>query len=151
TPVIHDGLVFDSAGYGKGAGLARIRSEGDAVRAEEVYFTKRMKNVHGGMVLVDGYLYGGSEPSLLVCLEFRTGKVGWSERRPGMGSVVYADGHLYYRDQNGPMFLVEANPKAYVEKGRFSPPERSRAAAWAHPVVANGRLYLRDQNVLLCY
>jgi outer membrane protein assembly factor BamB len=151
TPLLQDSLVFDSSGYGKGAGLARITSAGGRVRAEGVYFTKRLKNVHGAMVLVDGHLYGGSEPGMLACLEFRTGKGGWSERRAGMGSIVSADGHLYYRDQNGPMRLVETNPKAYVEKGRFDPPDRSRHAAWAHPVVANGRLYLRDQGVLLCY
>lgn len=151
TAVIHEDLVFNSSGYGKGAGLARIANVGDGVRAEEVYFTKRMKNLHGAMVLVDGYVYGGSEPGMLVCLELRTGKGGWTERRAGKGSITYADGHLYYRDEHGPMLLIEANPGQYVEKGRFDPPDRSRARAWAHPVVANGRLYLRDQDVLLCY
>jgi outer membrane protein assembly factor BamB len=151
TPVFHDGLVFDSSGYGKGGGLARLTRDGDTVRAEEVYFARRMKNLHGGLVLVDGYLYGGSEPGMLVCMEFRTGRGGWSERSPGKGSIAYADGHLYYRDERGPVRLVETNPKRYVEKGRFDPPHRSRHPAWAHPVIANGRLYLRDQEVLLCY
>ena len=151
TALVHQDLVFNSSGYGKGAGLARIARDGDTVRAEEVYFTKRMKNLHGGMVLVDGHVYGGSEPGMLVCLELRTGKGGWAERQAGKGSIVYADGHLYYRNELGPMLLIEANPKQYVEKGRFNPPDRSRARAWAHPVVANGRLYLRDQGVLLCY
>ena len=69
------------------------------------------------------------------------------------GSVTYADGHLYYRNQSGKgvVTLVEANPKKYVEKGRFEQPERSGKSAWAYPVVANGRLYLRDQDVLLAY
>jgi outer membrane protein assembly factor BamB len=151
TPILHDGLVFDSSGYGKGCGLVRLTRAGDTVRAEEVYFTRRMKNLHGGMVLVDGYVYGGSEPGLLVCLDFRTGLPGWSTRTPGNGSIAYADGHLYYRNERGPMRLVEANPKGYVEKGRFDPPHRSRHRAWSHPVTANGRLYLRDQDVLLCY
>jgi outer membrane protein assembly factor BamB len=151
TPLLSDGLVFASSGYGKGAGLARLDAKGQGVRAEEVYFTKRMKNLHGGVVLLDGHVYGCSEPRLLVCLEFRTGKVAWETRAPGRGSITFADGHLYYRDERGPMFLVEANPKAYVEKGRFDPPHRSEQEAWAHPVVANGRLYLRDQGVLLCY
>ncbi|HYT91485.1 MAG TPA: PQQ-binding-like beta-propeller repeat protein [Gemmataceae bacterium] len=150
TPIIADGLVFAASGYGKGGGLARLadRQQG---QAEEVYFTKRMKNLHGGMVLVDGWLYGGSEPGMLVCLDFRTGKGGWDERRPGKGSIAYADGHLYYRNERGPMLLIEATPKAYVEKARFDPPDRSRHHAWSHPVIANGRLYLRDQDVLLCY
>jgi outer membrane protein assembly factor BamB len=151
TPVFHDGLVFASSGYGKGGGLVRLASAGGKVRADEVYFTRRMKNLHGGTVLADGHLYGGSDPGMLVCLELGTGKGGWVERRAGKGSIAYADGHLYYRDEQGPVLLVEANPKAYVEKGRFDPPHRSEHNAWSHPVIANGRLYLRDQNVLLCY
>ncbi len=151
TPVFHDGMVFASSGYGKGGGAVALEADGGQVRAREVYFTRRMKNLHGGVVLHDGHLYGGSDPGMLVCMAFQTGKGGWDERRAGKGSLVYADGHLYYRDQRGPMLLIEANPKAYVEKGRFNPPDRSKADAWSHPVVANGRLYLRDQDVLLCY
>ena len=75
----------------------------------------------------------------------------WEETKPGKGSIAYADGCLYYRDENGPMLLVEANPKKYVELSRFNQPERSKAKAWSHPVIANGKLYLRDQNVLFCY
>jgi outer membrane protein assembly factor BamB len=151
TAVVDGPLVFASSGYGKGGGLVRVEGGGQQVRAQEVYFTKRMKNLHGGFVLADGYLYGGTDPGMLVCMEFRTGKGGWDERRAGKGSIACADGHLYYRDERGPMLLIEANPKVYVEKGRFRPPDRSKQMAWAHPVIANGRLYLRDQDVLLCY
>jgi outer membrane protein assembly factor BamB len=151
TPVFHDGHVFAASGYGKGGGLVRVEADSGQVRAREVYFSKRIRNLHGGVVLVDGHLYGSSDPGMLVCMEFRTGKGGWDERGAGRGSILYADGHLYYRDERGPMLLVKANPKAYVEKGRFDPPGRSRYLAWAHPVIANGRLYLRDQDVLLCY
>jgi outer membrane protein assembly factor BamB len=152
TPVAYDNQVFASSAYGKGAGLARIvPSKGKGALAEEVYFNKRMKNLHGGLVLKDGFIYGGSDPGLLVCMEFATGKGGWDERRAGRGAIAYADGHLYYRDERGPMLLIEANPKKYVEKGRFDPPDRSNKDAWSHPVIANGKLYLRDQDVLHCY
>jgi outer membrane protein assembly factor BamB len=151
TPIFHDDLVFASSGYGKGCGLARLARAEGALSLKEIYFNKNMKNVHGGVVLVDGHVYGNSDPGMLVCLELKSGKVRWQERSAGKGSIVYADGHLYYRDETGPMLLVEANAKEYVEKGRFDPPGRSRASAWSHPVVANGRLYLRDQDVQLCY
>jgi hypothetical protein len=75
----------------------------------------------------------------------------WADRQAGKGSVAYADGRLYYRNENGPMILAEANPKEYVECGRFDPPNRSDHNTWPHPVIANGKLYLLDQDVLLCY
>ena len=88
--------------------------------------------------------------AVLVCLDVKTGEVVWQNRSVGKGSVTYADGHFYVRGENGPMALVEANPKAYVEKGRFEPP-RSDRHAWAYPVVAAGKLLLRDQDKLYCY
>ena len=112
-----------------------------------------------GMILLDGCLYGangGNEGGFLVCLDFKTGRVLWDERDSGKrrapkGSVALADGRLYYRTENGTMLLIEPNPKQYVERGRFEQPDRSEKPAWAHPVIANGKLYLRDQDVLLCY
>jgi len=152
TPIYFNHFVFAASDYGAGGALAKIDS---GTKAEVVYATKSMKNHHGGMVLVDGYLYGANggngETPALVCLDFKTGKVIWEERKAGKGSLAYADGCLYYRDENGPMLLIEANPKEYVELSRFSQPERSKAKAWSHPVIANGKLYLRDQNVLFCY
>jgi outer membrane protein assembly factor BamB len=150
TAVYHDGYVFAASAYGTGGGLAKLTRDGDSVKAEEVYFTKKMKNHHGGMILLDGCLYGSDE-GLLTCLDFKTGEVKWEERKAGKGSIVYADGHLYYRNEGGPIILVEANPKQYVEKGRFNQPERSKKNAWAHPVIANGKLYICDQDLMLCY
>jgi prepilin-type processing-associated H-X9-DG protein len=150
TPIYHDGHVFAASSYGVGGGLVKLTKDGDKVKAEEVYFTKHMKNHHGGMVLLDGYLYGSNE-GVLACLNFKTGKVMWEDRHPGKGSIAYADGRLYYRNEGGPIILVEANPKKYVEKGRFNQPGRSRQPAWPHPVIANGKLYIRDQDALLCY
>jgi len=154
TPVYHDGVVFAASSYDAGGGAAKLsKDDKGAITAEEVYFNRRLKNHHGGMVVVDGYLYGSFDPGILTCLEFKTGKVMWEERRPGKGSVVYADGRLYCRNEGreGTVYLVDADPKGYVERGRFNPPDRSKEQAWPHPVVANGKLYVRDQDVLLCY
>ena len=152
TPIYSDHHVFAASAYGAGGALGKINSSS---KPEVIYATKSMKNHHGGMILVDGYLYGenggNNETPSLVCLDFKTGKVMWEERKAGKGSLAYADGCLYYRDENGSMLLVEANPKEYVELSRFNQPERSKAKAWSHPVIANGKLYLRDQNVLFCY
>jgi outer membrane protein assembly factor BamB len=155
TPLCRGDEVFASSAYGTGGGLVKLSKDGQGgVKAEEVYFTKNMQNHHGGMILVDGYLYGatgGNEGGRLCCLDFATGKVMWDQRDVPKGSVALADGRLYYRTEAGPVILIEPSPKGYVERGRFNQPDRSRANAWPHPVVANGKLYLRDQDVLLCY
>jgi len=160
TPVYHDGMVFAASAYGAGGGLVKLSKEANGgVKAEEVYFSKKMQNHHGGMIVSDGCLYGangGNEGGFLVCLDFKTGKVLWDERndaehRAPKGSVALADGRLYYRTEKGTMLLIEPNPKQYVERGRFEQPDRSQQPAWVHPVIANGKLYLRDQDVLLCY
>jgi outer membrane protein assembly factor BamB len=159
TPIYHDGMVFASSAYGAGGGLLKLSKDADgAVQAEEVYATTDMQNHHGGMILLDGYLYGasgGNEGGALVCLDFQTGKVMWDQRdtagRRAKGSVALADGRLYYRMEDGTVVLIEPSPKQYIERGRFEQPDRSRAPAWPHPVIANGKLYLRDQDLLLCY
>jgi prepilin-type processing-associated H-X9-DG protein len=150
TPIFRDNCVFAASGYSTGGGLAKLTANGDQIKAEQVYFTQHMKNHHGGAVLVDGYVYGSDE-GLLCCLDFQTGKIMWEDRHPGKGSIAYADGHLCYRNEGGPVVLIEANPHKYVETGRFEQPERSASSAWSHPVIANGKLYLRDQDLLLCY
>jgi outer membrane protein assembly factor BamB len=150
TPIYRDNCVFAASGYGTGGGLARLTASPDGVSATEVYFTRRMQNHHGGVVLVGDSLYG-FDGSNLTCLNFKTGEVAWSDRSVGKGSVTCADGHLYVRSESGPVALVEATPARYVEKSRFEQPDRSSEPTWAHPVVAGGRLYLRDQDLLFCY
>lgn len=150
TPLYRDGQVFAASAYGVGGGSVQLIREGDQVKAEEKYFHKTMQNHHGGLVLVDGYLYGEGS-SQLACMEFKTGKEMWRERKAGKGSIAYADGRLYYRNEGGPILLVEANPEKYIECGRFNQPKRSGKAAWPHPVIANGKLYIRDQQYLYCY
>ena len=108
-----------------------------------------MQNHHGGMVLVDDHLYGFGGGGL-ICLDFKSGKIAWSDRSVGKGSLMYADGHLYCLGERNALGLVAANPSEYVEKGRISIPKSGRPS-WAHPVVAGGRLYIRDQNSLTCY
>ncbi len=155
TPLYQDGFVFASSAYGAGGGLVKLSKDGSGgVKAEEVYSTRRMQNHHGGMILLDGCLYGangGNEGGFLVCLDFKTGEVLWSDRKAPKGSLALADGRLYYRTESGTMLLIEPSPKQYVERGRFEQPDRSRQPAWLHPVIANGKLYLRDQDALLCY
>jgi len=151
TPIYEDHLVFAASGYGVGGGAAKLTTEGSTTEAKKEYFTKDMKNHHGGMVVVNGYLYGSNDPRFLVCLDFKTGKKKWDSDKPGKGSITYADGCLYYRNEGGPIILIEANPEKYVELGRFKQPDRSKQSAWPHPVIANGKLYIRDQDILLCY
>ena len=150
TPLFHDDAVFAASDYGTGGGLAKLEAKDGKVAANQVYFTKHMKNHHGGMVLVDGYIYGADE-ALLTCLDWKTGAVKWAERKAGKGSIACADGRLYYRNEGGPMLLLEANPAKYVEHGRFNPPQTSGKPSWPHPVIANGKLYIRDQQYLFCY
>ena len=154
TPIFHDGSVFAASGYDPGTAIIQLRApekQGGTFRAEEVFFTQKMLTTYGGMVLSEGHLYG-SLGDMLGCVELKSGNVVWTDRGPGKGSVAWADGRLYYRNErNGTTFLVEPNPKEYVEQGRLEQPERSKHPAWAHPVIANGRLFLHDQDLLLCY
>jgi outer membrane protein assembly factor BamB len=143
--------VFAAAGYGKGGGRVDVKRTGDEFEAKEVFFSKQMKNHHGGMVLLNGMIYGCSDPKDLTCMDFNTGDVKWSDRSSGKGTILYADGMLYVRDENGPISLVEASPDGFKLKGRFQQPDRSDRNSWTYLAIANGMLYLRDQDVLLCY
>jgi outer membrane protein assembly factor BamB len=150
TPIVRGDLVFAVTSYGTGGGQAKIIKTADGFQAEKQYFLSRFQNHHGGVVLVKDHLYGTTNATLL-CVNFQTGTQTWSDRCVGKGSVTYADGHLYVRGENGKVALVEANPDKYILKGEFDQPDRSKERAWPHPVVANGKLYLRDVDILLCY
>lgn len=149
TPLVVDNYVFSSSDYGTGAELVELTAKGNAVQAKQVYFTKDMKNHHGGMVLLDGYVYG-SNGDMLSCVELKSGQPAWRERSM-KGSVVYADRKIVFRNEQGPVVLLAADPTSYKELGRFDQPDRSNRPAWAHPVIADGKLYLRDQDKVLVY
>ena len=149
TPVFFDNKVFFTSGYDTGAALLGLTAEGGEVKAQEIYFTRNMKNHHGGVVLVDGTIYGFND-SILTALDFDTGNLLWRDRSVGKGSITYADGNLYVLSENNIMGLVEASPTGYHENGRFEIPD-SGLNSWAHPVVSGGRLYIRNQNSLAAY
>lgn len=158
TPIVRDDYVFCSSGYGDGgAALLKIVKEGADLRADEVWYKKadELQNHHGGVVLLGDYLYmgHGHNRGLPVCVNFLTGEPTWGPSRgPGGDSaaIVYADGHLYFRYQNGVMALIEANSKELQVKGKFDVKTKD-GPGWPHPVVLGGRLYLRDQQHLHCY
>ncbi|HVA44884.1 MAG TPA: PQQ-binding-like beta-propeller repeat protein [Pirellulales bacterium] len=151
TPVFFDDSVFAASGYGTGGGLVHLSKKRKMWEATEVYFTSEMKNHHGGMVVVEGHLYGCDDPGILRCLDFKTGKSLWQDRSCGKCSLLYADGMLYCRNEQGLVSLVRASPMGFELKGRFQQPDRSDRNAWPHPVIAGGQLYLRDQDKLFCY
>jgi outer membrane protein assembly factor BamB len=150
TPICHDSMVFAGAAYGAGGGAVKLSRKGDGIETEEVYFSNKYQNHHGGLVLINGYLYGEGNNNL-VCIEMATGKEMWRAREAGKGSIAAADGRLYYRNERGSIHLYDASPDKAVKRGTFEQPNRSSHNAWAHPVIANGRLYVRDQGLLLAY
>jgi outer membrane protein assembly factor BamB len=151
TCITSGDTVFAASGYGNGGGRVQIEPSDGGFTASQMYFTKKMQNHHGGMVLVDGVLYGCSDPSVLTCLDYKTGKVKWTDRSSGKCSVLWADGMLFCRNENGPISLVEATPKGFNLKGRFDQPDRSDRNSWPYLVIANGVMYVRDQDMLLAY
>ena len=151
TPLVVGNLVLTSSGYGKGASLVRLIRSQTKVNAELVYHSLDVKSHHGGMVVTDGSVYGSSDPGILTCLDLATGKLKWRTRSVGKGSITHADGRLYLRSEKGAMHLVDATPAGYRDLGHFEQPKRSDSPAWPYPVVAAGKLFLRDQDLLLCY
>ncbi len=157
TPVIHGEYVFSSAGYGTGAALVEIQRGEAGLEAREVYFlaANTFQNHHGGMILEEGTIYSGTghNKGLPIALELASGKVKWGpERNQGRDSaaIVFAEGRIYFRYRDGRVILVEASPEAYVDRGTFLIPE-VETESWSHPAIAGGKLYLREQDNLLCY
>ena len=157
TPIVEGDHVFCSSGYGAGSALLKLNRSRTGFDVEEVYFLpgNKMQNHHGGMIHKDGFVYCGEghNEGFPLCINSQTGKDAWREGRgPGSGSaaIAYADGHLYFRYQDGTMALIEATPKAYKLKGQFKIASHN-GESWPHPVIAGGKLYLRDQDELLCY
>lgn len=165
TPVIYKDYVFVTAGYGAGCELLKLTKDGvDGVKAEKVFTSKVIVNHHGGVVRVGEHIYGHSDQGgQWVCLPFlaKGGDEGpapaWTSKKQGKGAVTYADGMLFtYAESSGELIVVKADPSDWTEIGRMSLPEKSKlprrmGQIWAHPVIANGKLFLRDHEYLFCY
>lgn len=154
TPLADNGIIYASSA-GTGGGAIRLKNEGGETRFEELYFESKLPTTIGGTVKVGNHAYGTTGQALL-CFEFATGKVLWEDRSIGTSSLVLVDGLLVLHGENGEVALVEPSPESYKERGRFTPPDAPKKAgpmekAWAHPVIANGRLYLRDHALLWAY
>jgi len=146
TPIARANRVFISSDYGTGGGVIEIKADN---KAEELWFTRDMRNHHSSSVLIGDYLYGFSS-AILTAIRFDTGEIAWRDRSVGKGSLVFADGNLYCFSENGVVGLVEATPTGYKEKGRFRIAQ-GNLPTWTHPVVVGGRLYLRDQDTIYAY
>jgi len=157
SAIVTGDYVFVTASYGTGSALLEIRREGDAFRAEEARFfgASAFQNHHGGVVLVANHIYGGhgQNAGAPTCLDLATGEVAWKAKAPARGSAstAYADGHVIFRYDRGLVVLAGADPKSFRVKGRFTPPSLGEGPAWSHPVVCDGRLYLRHGDRLACY
>lgn len=155
TPIVRDDLVFMSVGYKRGGALLRQYTESGRVGVKEVYSLKTtLSNKHGGVVLIGDYLYGDSDAKgIPFCADLMTGEIMWQSRGSGKGSaaVVGADGHLYFRYDNGIMTLVNADPGSFQEISKFKIPGSGSRPSWSHPVILDGKLYLREGDKILCY
>ncbi|MDB6053676.1 MAG: bamB 1 [Verrucomicrobiales bacterium] len=154
TPIVKDNYIYITSGYGVGCKLVKIDAEN---KPSDVYVNKVIKNHHGGVVLVGENLYGYSDGSGWVCQNFMSGEEVWADKKLGKGAIAYADGMLYCLDEStGTIALIEASPKGWTEHGRFTldPQSRIRTSqgrVWTHPVINNGVLYLRDQDLIIAY
>jgi outer membrane protein assembly factor BamB len=150
TPIVKGTRVFVSSDYGTGAALLDVRAAGNLATANEVYFTRDMRNHHASSVAIGDHLYGFSS-SILTALKFDSGEMAWRDRSVGKGSLIFGDQRLYLYSEDGVVGLAEASPAAYREHGRFSIPQQSGLPTWSHPIIAGGFLVIRDQDSVYAY
>lgn len=154
TPIYKDGHVYIASGYGVGCKLVKLGADGTA---ENVWENTNMVNHHGGVILVGDKLYGYSDKGGWTCQDFKSGDVTWAAKNLGKGAIHCADGMFYCLDEgSGTVALIEVSDKGWNEKGRFklTPQTERRSKSgkiWTHPVVSDGKLYLRDQELLFCF
>ncbi len=159
TPVVSDGYVFFTAGYGAGSDCYKLKADGDKVDAELVGKFPALKNHHGGVIANGDFIYGHSDSGGWTCLPFKdsSGTPAWQYGKFGKGSITYADGHfLCYEERSGDLAVIKATDEGWREVGKMSLPKKSKTpkgqgAIWAHPVVAHGKLFLRDFDYLFCF
>jgi outer membrane protein assembly factor BamB len=156
TPIVRGNHVFVTTSYRTGSALLKLTREGREMKVEEVWFKgpREFENHHGGVVLVGDHLYGGDgqNKGVPVAMHFLTGEIAWKPAALARGSaaVLYADGHLIFRYESGLVALIEATPDEFRVKGQFEPTVKS-GPAWPHPVIHDGKLYLRANDTLMCY
>jgi outer membrane protein assembly factor BamB len=159
TPLVDGPFLYTTVDAGNGGcELVKVEKDGDAFKATSVYANKNLMNHHGNVVLFGGHVYGFGQRAGWLCQDFKTGEVVWSEpRKLTPGSMTCADGRFYcYTENDGTVALVEASAEGWKETGRFKIPKQSKqrqpqGRIWTPPVVANGKLYLRDQELLFCF
>ena len=163
TVVVKDNYVFATAGYGAGCDLIEITGSKSSMQAQKIYANKNMVNHHGGVILYKDHIYGYSDGKGWICLDLMKGEIKWSEKTNqktkglGKGSITYADGHFYcYGESDGTVVLIEASTEGWNQKGRLELPEKTKlprkaGQIWTHPTVSNGKLFLRDQDLLFCF
>jgi outer membrane protein assembly factor BamB len=153
APIFHDGCVFVSTPR-TGSVLFRLRVQERNVTPEAVWRSKEMDNHHGGVLLVDGYLYGTSYQSnhaRWICLDWKTGEMMYAERGVGKGSLTFADGLLYTLGERGRVGLLRPTPDRHELISTFELPKGGEGPVWAHPVICGGRLYLRHGDYLYAF
>ncbi len=151
TPIFRDGYLFICSGYGTGAKLLRLIPAGKKFDVEVLWAERTFDNHHGGVIYLDGYLYGSNHRGQWMCLNFATGEVMYRHSGVGKGSLTYADGMLYVLSERGVVGLVEASPRDHRVISQFRLPPDGTGPSWAHPVVIGGTLYIRHGDILYAY
>jgi len=159
TPIYKDNIVYVTAGYSAGCNAIKVTKAGDKFNTEIVYSNKNMSNHHGGVLLVNNHIYGFSDVSGWVCQNFKTGEITWRKRirEVGKGAVLAVNDRLILQDERtGLLTVIAASPNGWKEFGRMELPEQSQIETtdnmiWVHPVVAHGKLYVRDHDLLFCF
>jgi outer membrane protein assembly factor BamB len=152
TPVVFGNLVYTTSGYAIGCNCFEVKKSGNKFEATELWSNKAMVNHHGGVIRVGPNVYGHSDSKGWTCQDIKTGNVLWQDKSLGKGAIAHADNRFVLRTEDkGTLALIEASPAGYKEHGKFEQPNRSKEKAWAHPVISNGKLYIRDEDHLLCY
>ena len=151
SPAFYKDCVFCATGYKKGGGLVQVTVNGTEALAKELWQTSDFVNHHGGYVIIDDHIYGYGDGGGWTCLDFKTGQVAWQVQGVSKGSVIAADGMLYCLGERRVMGLMKVDPAAGELVSHFRLPTKGPEPSWAHPAIANGRLYIRDFDSLLCY
>ena len=151
-PVYADGQVFISSGYQSGSEMVKLTATGNEVTAARVWESKDMDNHHGGVINLDGYIYGADSGRNWVCLDWKTGETKYTDRGVGKGSLTCADGLLYtLSEDRGRVGLVKPTPTGHELISDFTIPAGGEGKSWAHPVVCGGRLYVRHGDLLFAF